>query len=118
MGPVRAGRVYDEPRPDDGRRVLVDRLWPRGLRKDDARIDDWPRELTPSTGLRQWYHAHPDAFDEFRQRYLTELDEPVAVEALDRVRSAASARDVTLLTATRSLDASHVTVLLEVLGSS
>jgi len=118
MGTVRAARAYDEPRPDDGRRVLVDRLWPRGLRKDDARIDDWPKELTPSTGLRQWYHAHPDAFDEFRRSYLTELDEPAAAGALDRVRVAAAGGDVTLLSATRSLEASHVTVLLEVLGAS
>lgn len=118
MGSVRAGRVYDEPRPEDGRRVLVDRLWPRGLRKDEALLDDWPRDLTPSTALRQWYHAHPDAFDEFRTRYLAELGEPEAAQALDRVRAATADGDVVLLSASRSLDQSHVSVLLEVLRPS
>jgi uncharacterized protein YeaO (DUF488 family) len=116
VGDVRAARVYDEPRPDDGRRVLVDRLWPRGLRKDAARLDGWSKDVTPSTELRQWFHAHPDAFTEFRARYLVELDAPAATGALDELRAFATEGDVTLLSATRSLDESHVTVLLEVLA--
>ncbi|GIG22867.1 hypothetical protein Cch01nite_35910 [Cellulomonas chitinilytica] len=118
MGSIRAARVYDRPGPDDGRRVLVDRLWPRGLRKEEAHLDEWPKELTPSTELRQWYHAHPDGYEEFRQRYLVELGSTEAAVALDGLRALATDEDLTLLSATRSLDASHVTVLLEVLGSS
>ena len=76
-------RVYEPPSPRDGLRVLVDRLWPRGLKKEDARLDLWARELAPSTKLRQWYQHDPEKWPEFRRRYFAEIDEhPDAVKYL------------------------------------
>lgn len=80
---VRTKRVYDPPNPADGQRVLVDRLWPRGLSKVAARIDYWAKALAPSTQLRQWYRHDPAKWKEFRQRYFAELDaNPVALADL------------------------------------
>ena len=73
---VRVRRVYDEPSAADGTRVLVDRVWPRGLRKDALRLDDWAKDVAPSTELRTWSGHDPAKFGEFRQRYLGELAEP------------------------------------------
>jgi len=68
-------RVYEEPAGDDGRRILVDRLWPRGLSKEKAKIDAWVKELAPSTELRRWYGHEPEKWPEFKIRYVSELDE-------------------------------------------
>jgi uncharacterized protein YeaO (DUF488 family) len=73
---VRYRRVYDDASPEDGRRILVDRIWPRGVRKEDARLDDWLRDVAPSTELRRWYGHDPERYEEFRRRYLAELREP------------------------------------------
>lgn len=115
---VRVGRVYDDPSPKDGARVLVDRLWPRGLRKDAARLDAWAKDLAPSTELRTWYHHDPAKFDEFRRRYLAELSEPQEQAALDQLRELAAKRPVTLLTASRDVDVSDATVLAGFLRES
>ena len=112
---VRVARVYDEPGPDDGRRVLVDRLWPRGLRKDSASFAEWLREITPSDGLRRWYRHEPARFAEFTERYRAELAEPERAEALRRLRGYAEAGPLTLLTATRDPAYSHATVLAAIL---
>lgn len=115
---VRVRRVYDPPEPDDGVRVLVDRLWPRGLSKDAARVDEWPKALTPSTELRRWYHAQEaDAYEEFRRRYEAELAAPEAAEPLDALRELAARGPVTLVSATKSLERSHASVLVELLMS-
>lgn len=110
---VRVRRIYEPPSPDDGVRVLVDRLWPRGLAKTDARVDEWPKALTPSTELRRWYHAAQDegAYEEFCRRYEDELAEPAAAEALDRLRGLAAQGRVTLLTAAKDPSVSHTSVL-------
>ena len=108
---IRVRRVYDDPSPEDGARVLVDRVWPRGLRKDAARLDDWAKDVAPSTELRTWYHHDPAKFDEFRNRYTAELEQPGPREALSRLRALAAARPVTLLTATKDLDLSQAAVL-------
>ncbi|MEU3397812.1 DUF488 domain-containing protein [Streptomyces filamentosus] len=110
---VRVRRVYDPPSPDDGIRVLVDRLWPRGLAKADAHIDEWPKDLTPSTELRRWFHGPDGAYEEFRRRYETELAAPAAATALDRLRTLAAHHTLTLLTATKDPATSHTTVLRE-----
>ncbi|AOT62217.1 MULTISPECIES: DUF488 domain-containing protein [Streptomyces] len=114
---VRLRRVYDPPEPADGTRVLVDRLWPRGLAKADAHIDEWPKSATPSTELRRWFHAADGApdevFEEFRRRYAAELAEPEAAGALDRVRDLAREGPLTLLTAARDPERSHAAVLRE-----
>ena len=113
---VRVRRVYDEPSAADGARVLVDRIWPRGLRKDAARLDDWARDVAPSNELRTWYGHDPARFSEFRQRYLGELVGSPQRAALGRLRAlASSGRPVTLLTATRDVDHSQAAVLAQLL---
>ncbi|ORT56607.1 DUF488 family protein [Streptomyces sp. CB03238] len=107
-------RIYDPAEPGDGVRVLVDRLWPRGLAKADARVDEWPKSLTPSTELRRWYHD-TGTYAEFRRRYEAELAEPEAAEALDRLRALARKGPLTLLTAAKEPDRSHAAVLAELL---
>jgi len=71
---IRIKRVYDAPGPEDGRRILVDRLWPRGLTKEKAKIDYWAKDISPSNELRKWYGHEPAKWDEFRKRYFAELD--------------------------------------------
>jgi uncharacterized protein YeaO (DUF488 family) len=106
-------RIYDEPTRSDGVRVLVDRVWPRGLRKEDAHLDEWMREIAPSTDLRHWYGHDPDRFAEFRRRYLAELGEPEQREAAEHLRSVASRHNLTLLTATRDVEHSQAAVLAD-----
>ena len=108
---IRVRRVYEDPSPDDGARVLVDRVWPRGMRKDAARLDEWAKDVAPSAGLRTWDHHDPAKFGEFRPRYTAEMAEPVPKEALARLRALAAERPVTLLTATKDLDLSQAAVL-------
>ncbi|MEV7728267.1 DUF488 family protein [Streptomyces sp. NPDC087917] len=115
---IRLRRVYDPPEPGaegDGVRVLVDRLWPRGLSKGVAAVDDWPRALAPSTELRKWFHGGGSA-GEFRRRYEAELAEPAAVAELSRLRELAGAGTITLLTAVRDPATSHAGVLAELLS--
>jgi uncharacterized protein YeaO (DUF488 family) len=84
---VRVRRVYDEPDPDDGTRVLVDRVWPRGLTKDKARLDQWCKRVAPSTQLRKWYSHDPERFEEFDRRYGEELNDAERAPALEHLRS-------------------------------
>ena len=108
-------RVYDPPGVDDGWRVLVDRLWPRGLRKQDAQPDEWCKEVAPSTELRRWYGHQPDRFEEFARRYERELDQPDRSATVSRLRELARRQQVTLLTATKDVAISGALVLAEVL---
>src|SRR6266550_1009025 len=95
---VAVKRVYEAAAPSDGVRVLVDQLWPRGLTKKDAAVKRWLRDLAPSTELRQWFHANPDAWRLFRKRYLKELVSPEASSALDKLYALAlSGKKLTLL---------------------
>lgn len=112
---VRTARVYDARSAGEGRRVLVDRLWPRGIPKDDDRHDLWLRDVAPSNELRRWYGHREEAYDEFRERYLQELEEPERAGALDELRRLVRQGPVTLVTATKELDLSHLAVLIEVL---
>jgi uncharacterized protein YeaO (DUF488 family) len=115
---INVRRAYEEPVPGDGARVLVDRIWPRGLRKDAARLDEWARDVAPSTELRTWYGHDPAKFDEFRRRYRAELGQPGPAAALARLRELAEAGPVTLLTATRDVAHSQAAVLAEILRSN
>lgn len=115
MPEVRARRVYEPAEPSDGRRVLVDRLWPRGLSKDRARLDEWLKAVAPSNDLRRWYGHQPDKFAEFSRRYQAELTEPEPAGALGRLREEARSGPVTLLTATRDLEHSEAEVLAQLL---
>ena len=112
---VRARRVYDEPSDADGARVLVDRVWPRGLRKAAAHLDDWAKDVAPSRELRMWYGHDPAKFGEFRRRYTAELAESGPYAAVGRLRTLAAAGPVTLLTATRELSLSQAAVLAQLL---
>jgi uncharacterized protein YeaO (DUF488 family) len=109
---VRVARVYDDTGPADGQRFLVDRIWPRGVRKDDPRVGTWLKDVAPSKELREWYHHQPELFDEFASRYEAELDDN---EALRELRKLARREVVTLVTATRDVDCSHVAVLAKLL---
>ena len=115
MPEIRVRRVYDAPSPADGARVLVDRIWPRGLRKDAAHLTEWAKDAAPSTELRQWYGHDPEKYDEFRRRYTAELSGPAQRAELAKLRALAAAGPVTLLTATRAVDISQATVLAEIL---
>lgn len=106
-------RVYDEPTGDGGLRILIDRLWPRGLAKSTLKLDAWARELAPSTQLREWYRHDPRLFAKFRRRYRAEL--AGRREELEALRAMVKGREATLLTAVRELDLSHAVVLREVL---
>jgi uncharacterized protein YeaO (DUF488 family) len=108
---VRVSRIYDEPGQADGARILVDRLWPRGVSKDKAALDDWCRQIAPSTDLRTWYAHDPDKFDEFNRRYLAELQQPERAKVLEYLRGLARAGSLTLLTATKRADISEAAVL-------
>jgi len=115
---VRVRRVYDPPDPADGRRVLVDRLWPRGLSKSAAALDEWLRAVAPSDELRRWYGHEVGKFAEFRDRYLAELRTPERAEALAHLRELADPGPLTLLTATKDVQHSQAAVLAERLGTA
>jgi uncharacterized protein YeaO (DUF488 family) len=112
-GKVAIKRAYQKPGPADGIRILVDRLWPRGVLKTELAIDLWPRELAPTTELRKWYGHEPQRFAEFRRRYRGEL--AAHAERLAALGELIAGRAATLITATREIDRSHATVLREVL---
>ncbi|GAC1568392.1 MAG: DUF488 domain-containing protein [Ktedonobacteraceae bacterium] len=108
-------RVYDEAEASDGMRVLVDRLWPRGLSKERARIDLWLKEIAPSNTLRAWFGHDPAKFDDFRRRYESELNLDTGKEALSRLRQLARQQQVTLVFAARDAEHSNAAVLRELL---
>ena len=109
-------RVYEPVSPSDGARVLVDRLWPRGLTKAAAALDEWLRDLAPSDELRHWYHARPGEWANFRKRYLKELSHPDADKALRRLYQFASKRKrLTLLFASKNETRNNAVVLKELL---
>ena len=111
---IRIKRAYDAPEAGDGLRLLIDRLWPRGLSKTTLKLDAWVKHLSPSNELRKWYQHDPAKFAEFRKRYIAELKSQGG--ELDALRAAVKGRTVTLLTATKELELSHATVLRELLA--
>jgi uncharacterized protein YeaO (DUF488 family) len=113
---VAVRRVYESVARTDGARVLVDRLWPRGLTKEKAAIDDWLRDLAPSNDLRKWYHAQPERWLDFRKRYLKELATPAAENDLRKLYLLTRKRKlVTLLFASRNQEHNNAIVLKELL---
>jgi uncharacterized protein YeaO (DUF488 family) len=114
--PVSLKRVYEKASPTDGHRVLVDRLWPRGVSKQEAAIDAWLRDLAPSDALRTWYHARPECWVTFRKRYLSELGAEKASRALEELYRIVAGNDaVTLLYASRQTERNNATILKELL---
>lgn len=105
-------RIYEKAIPP-GRRVLVDRLWPRGVKKSEALLDEWLKDVAPSTELRRWYGHEPTKFEEFARRYLVELERGPAAVAVRHLRDLSREGEVVLLTATRDVDHSGARVLTD-----
>ena len=109
-------RVYAEPSPHDGTRVLVDRLWPRGLKKSDAALDAWLKELAPSNELRKWFHARPQLWSKFREKYLKELTTEAANTALQQLYELQKQhRRLTLLFASKNEERNNALVLKQLI---
>jgi uncharacterized protein YeaO (DUF488 family) len=113
---VQVRRAYDPAERDDGQRVLVDRLWPRGLSKERADLTEWCKEVAPSAELRQWYGHDPDRYDEFARLYRAELDDPDHAAAFTHLKEMAGHGRLTLLTGTKRSDISEATVLADLLN--
>lgn len=113
---IKTKRVYDRPSRQDGLRVLVDRLWPRGMKKEDAKVDLWLKEVAPSDGLRKWYGHDPEKWPEFRRRYFRELDRKE--EEVSRLREGRHGRNVTLLYSAREERYNNAAALKEYLEGS
>ena len=111
---IRVRRVYEQPSPADGKRVLVDRIWPRGLTKSRVEMDEWCKQVAPSTALRKWYRHDPERYEEFSRHYRAELEDPERAKAL-HLGELAKDRTVTLLTATKRPEISEAVVLADLL---
>jgi uncharacterized protein YeaO (DUF488 family) len=111
---VKIKRVYDPVSPDDGKRILVDRLWPRGIKKEKAQIDEWLKEISPSNELRKWYSHDPAKWAEFKKRYKKELAEKS--ELLKKIKAEAKKQTVTLLFSTKELELNNAVALKEILN--
>ncbi len=108
---IQLKRAYDPPSPSDGYRVLVDRLWPRGLKKEKAHLDAWLKDIAPSTQLRQWFAHDPTRFDAFRDRYERELTEDTARARLDELAARAAHETVTLVYSAHDEEHNNAVVL-------
>jgi uncharacterized protein YeaO (DUF488 family) len=115
---IQVRRIYDDPLPDDGTRVLVDRLWPRGVSKARAQLDEWCKLIAPSADLRTWYHHDPELFDEFTRRYTDELRDPEPAALFAHLQELAALQTLTLLTATKQPELSEAAVLAKLLEHS
>ncbi|MDO5735618.1 MAG: DUF488 family protein [Propionibacteriaceae bacterium] len=111
-------RVQEEPTHNDGTRVLVDRLWPRGMKKSEVVMEHWIKDVAPSHELRQWYGHDPEKFDEFARRYRAELESSAGVAALKELRDCVRGTRLTLLTATKDVEHSQARVLADVLSGA
>jgi uncharacterized protein YeaO (DUF488 family) len=111
--PIDLKRAYDPPAKSDGRRILVDRIWPRGIAKDDLRIDAWLKDVAPSTGLRKWFGHDPAEWDEFKKRYARELEQ--RPEALEELLEKARAGHVTLVFGAKDIEHNNAVALKEIL---
>jgi len=108
-------RVYDDPSPDDGDRILVDRLWPRGLKKEEAHLEDWLKDLAPSDELRHWFSHDPQRWEEFQQRYIEELEDPDKKSPLEALLERARQGTVTLVFAAKDEQRNNAVVLKQYL---
>ena len=111
---IKIKRIYDPPAALDGKRVLVDRLWPRGLSKDDVKIDEWLKEIAPSDDLRKWFGHDPVRWEEFRKRYKEELK--AHGDSLGKLRTEGKRGTVTLLFAAKDAEHNNAVVLKEILS--
>lgn len=111
---VKIKRVYDPETPEDGKRILIDRLWPRGMKKEEAKVDEWRKEIAPSTELRKWFAHDPDRWQEFKRRYEQELK--TKSEVLELLRKEATKGTVTLLFSAHDPEHNNAVVLKELIG--
>jgi len=116
MKTIQIKRIYEDASNDDGYRILVDRLWPRGISKVRAKLDEWNKEIAPSTEIRKWFNHQPERFDEFSDLYKEELNDKK--EELNRIKTIAEKQKITLLYAVHDPKINHAVVLLEVLKNS
>ncbi|MDD3722382.1 MAG: DUF488 domain-containing protein [Lutibacter sp.] len=115
MEKIKIKRIYDEPSDDDGYRILVDRLWPRGVSKDDAKLNDWDKEIAPSSELRKWFDHKEERFEEFSKRYREELKDKE--NELSKLQGIAKKKTLTLLYAAKNFEINQAVVLKEVLSN-
>jgi uncharacterized protein YeaO (DUF488 family) len=111
---IKIKRNYDPASPDDGKRIYVDRLWPRGMKKEEVKIDEWIKEISPSDGLRKWFAHDPSKYPEFKRRYTKELEKHS--ETLERIKKEGKKETVTLLFSAKDVEHNNATVLREVLS--
>lgn len=111
--PIHIKRIYEDPANNDGYRVLIDRIWPRGVSKEKANLDEWMKEIAPSTDLRKWFSHDTEKFDEFKKRYEKELDE--REDLLDQLIEKSSNKKVTLLYGAKDEEHNQAVVLAELL---
>ena len=110
---IQIKRVYDPPGPEDGKRILVDRLWPRGIKKEKLKMDEWLKEIAPSDKLRKWFSHDPKKYEEFKKRYAGELEEKS--EILKRIKNEAKKGKVTILFSAKDAEHNNATVLKNLL---
>ena len=108
---VKIKRVYDKVSPDDGRRILVDRLWPRGIKKENAAINEWLKDIAPSTDLRKWYSHDPVKWGVFKKRYKIELKDKMGI--IDRLRQESKKGTITLLFSAKATELNNAAALKE-----
>ncbi|HEX7534651.1 MAG TPA: DUF488 domain-containing protein [Syntrophales bacterium] len=108
---IKIKRIYDQASPGDGKRILVDRLWPRGIKKEDAAVDEWLRDIAPSNELRKWYSHDPAKWGEFKKRYKMELKD--RTEIIDRLREESEKRTITLLFSAKATELNNAVALKE-----
>lgn len=115
--PVNMKRIYEEKSKDDGVRILVDRVWPRGMSKEDAKVDHWMKEVGPSSDLRKWFNHDPDKFEDFKKKYKEELSDGDQQEALNEIKEITKKhqKNITLLFASKEEKYNQASVLKEIL---
>ena len=115
---LKVKRAYEKKETSDGKRILVDRLWPRGLRTEDAGVDEWLKELSPSDELRRWFNHDPEKWEEFKRRYRKELSSPGKQELLERIAKEAAHSDITLVYGARETECNNARVLEEIINEA
>ncbi len=111
---IKIKRIYELASPDDGKRIYIDRLWPRGMKKEEVKIDEWIKEISPSDSLRKWFAHDPSKYPEFKRRYTKEIEKHS--ETLERIRKEGKKETVTLLFSAKDVDHNNATVLKDLLG--
>ncbi len=111
---IKIKRIYEPASPDDGKRIYIDRLWPRGKKKEEVKIDEWLKEISPSDSLRKWFGHDPAKYSEFKRRYKKELEQHS--EILEKIRNEGKRKTVTLLFSAKDEEHNNATVMKEMLS--